>query len=78
MNWDEIAGNWKQIKGTVKESWGKLTANDLTAIAGQWDQLAGVLQQKYGYSRGQSDKELTEFPQGLIPVTISKSSQGRS
>ena len=25
MNWDRVAGNWKQFKGTVKEKWGKLT-----------------------------------------------------
>jgi hypothetical protein len=22
MNWDQIAGNWKQFKGHVKERWG--------------------------------------------------------
>jgi len=78
MNWNEIAGNWKQIKGKLKESWGKLTANDLTVIAGQRDQRASVRQREYGYAQGQADKGLGEFPQGLIPVTISKSSQGRS
>ena len=25
MNWDTVEGNWKQIKGKVKEQWGKLT-----------------------------------------------------
>ena len=29
MNWDQIAGNWKQFKGHVKEKWGKLTDDDL-------------------------------------------------
>ena len=29
MNWDEIAGTWKQIKGKVKEKWDRLTENDL-------------------------------------------------
>ena len=28
MNWDQVAGNWKQLKGQVKEKWGKLTDDD--------------------------------------------------
>jgi uncharacterized protein YjbJ (UPF0337 family) len=41
MNWDQVAGNWKQFQGTVKEKWGKLTDDDLTVIAGKRDQLLG-------------------------------------
>jgi len=37
MNWDQIAGNWKQFQGHVKEKWGKLTDDDLTVIAGKKD-----------------------------------------
>ena len=44
MNWDQIAGNWKQFKGTVKEKWGKLTDDDLEVIEGKKDQLVGRLQ----------------------------------
>jgi uncharacterized protein YjbJ (UPF0337 family) len=29
MNWDQVAGNWEQFKGQVKEKWGKLTDDDL-------------------------------------------------
>jgi uncharacterized protein YjbJ (UPF0337 family) len=25
MNWDEVEGNWKQLKGKVRSQWGKLT-----------------------------------------------------
>jgi uncharacterized protein YjbJ (UPF0337 family) len=68
MKWDEMAEKWKHVKGKVKETWRKLTENDLTAIAGMPDQLAGILKQKYG----------SEFVPVLIPVTISDSTQGRS
>ena len=30
MNQDRIAGQWKQLKGKIKEKWGKLTDDDLT------------------------------------------------
>lgn len=39
MNWDTIKGNWKQMSGKVKQKWGKLTDDDLTAIAGKRDAL---------------------------------------
>jgi len=65
MNWDRIQGNWKQITGKVKEKWGKLTDDDLTAVAGKRDQLAGRLQQRYGYAKDQAEKELNEFADSL-------------
>jgi hypothetical protein len=41
MNWDRIAGNWKQMKGKAKEKWAKLTDDDLTYVDGKRDQLVG-------------------------------------
>jgi uncharacterized protein YjbJ (UPF0337 family) len=67
MNWDQIAGNWKQVKGTVKEKWGKLTDDDLTTIAGKRDRLAGLLQERYGYEKDQAEKALDEFSRSLKP-----------
>jgi uncharacterized protein YjbJ (UPF0337 family) len=65
MNWDQITGNWKQFKGKVKEKWGKLTDDDLTAIAGKRDQLAGALQKRYGFEKEQAQRELDEFAREL-------------
>lgn len=61
MNWDQIEGNWRQMTGTVKEKWGKLTDDDLTVIAGKRDQLSGLLQKKYGYAKEQAERELDDF-----------------
>ena len=33
MDWNRVEGNWTQVKGQVKEKWGKLTDDDLTK---QW------------------------------------------
>lgn len=65
MNWDQIAGNWKQFTGKVKAKWGKLTDNDLTTIAGKRDELAGLLQTKYGYAKDQAEKEVDTFTNSL-------------
>jgi uncharacterized protein YjbJ (UPF0337 family) len=34
MDWNRVEGNWKQMKGAVKQQWGKLTDDDLTQING--------------------------------------------
>jgi uncharacterized protein YjbJ (UPF0337 family) len=65
MNWDQVKGNWKQFQGTVKEKWGKLTDDDLTAVEGRRDQLAGKLQERYGYGKEQAERELDEFARTL-------------
>jgi uncharacterized protein YjbJ (UPF0337 family) len=61
MNWDQVAGNWKQFKGQVKEKWGKLNDDDLQVIEGKKDQLIGKLQERYGYSKEQAEKELDSW-----------------
>ena len=61
MNWDQIAGNWKQFKGTVKEKWGKLTDDDLTAINGRRDQLEGKIQEHYGIAKEQVRKDVDDW-----------------
>jgi uncharacterized protein YjbJ (UPF0337 family) len=61
MDWDRVAGNWKQIKGKVKEKWGKLTDDDLTAINGRRDQLEGKIQERYGYAKDQARKEVEDW-----------------
>jgi uncharacterized protein YjbJ (UPF0337 family) len=58
MNKDQIQGNWKQLKGMIKEQWGKLTDDDLTTISGKKDQLVGKLQERYGYTKEQAEREI--------------------
>jgi len=63
MKWYEIAGDWQQFTGLVKEKWGKLTDADLTTFSGNSEQLAGILQKKYGYAREEAEKQINEFAQ---------------
>jgi hypothetical protein len=32
MDWNRVEGNWKQVKGKVKEQCGKLTDDDITTF----------------------------------------------
>jgi uncharacterized protein YjbJ (UPF0337 family) len=61
MNWDIIAGKWKQMTGSAKEKWGELTDDDLTQINGKRDQLAGKLQEKYGITKDEAEKQIDDW-----------------
>lgn len=61
MNSDRTAGSWKQIKGKVKEQWGKLTDNEIDQLEGKSEQLAGKLQEKYGLARDEAERQAHEF-----------------
>ena len=67
MSNDILEGRWKQIRGSAKEWWGKLTDDDFDRIAGKRDQLVGALQEKYGYTHEKAgaeiDRRLKEFDQ---------------
>jgi uncharacterized protein YjbJ (UPF0337 family) len=58
MDWNRVEGNWKQVKGTVKQKWGQLTDDDLTAINGKRDQLEGKIQERYGIAKDQARKDV--------------------
>ncbi|PZR89841.1 MAG: hypothetical protein DLM68_05505 [Hyphomicrobiales bacterium] len=51
MDWNRIEGNWKQLKGKVKEQWGHLTDDDLDKVAGKREQLEGKIQERYGIDK---------------------------
>jgi uncharacterized protein YjbJ (UPF0337 family) len=61
MNKDIFEGQWKTLKGQVKEKWGKLTDDDLTRIEGKRDQLLGFLQKRYGYNQDRAEEELSSW-----------------
>ncbi len=61
MDWNRVEGNWKQIKGRVKEKWGNLTDDDLDKIAGRRDQLEGKIQECYGIAKDQVRKDVDDW-----------------
>jgi uncharacterized protein YjbJ (UPF0337 family) len=61
MDWNRVEGNWKQVKGKIKEKWGNLTDDDLTAINGKRDQLEGKIQERYGIAKDQVKKDVDNW-----------------
>lgn len=65
MNEDRIKGQWKQLVGKIKERWGDLTDDDLTAAEGSSERLEGILQERYGIARDEAKKQVKEFHDSL-------------
>ncbi|HLX86166.1 MAG TPA: CsbD family protein [Terriglobales bacterium] len=65
MNSDQLQGKWKQVKGSVKERWGKLTDDDIDVIDGRQDQLVGTIQERYGIAREVAEKQVKEWNAAL-------------
>jgi len=61
MNSDQLKGKWEQMKGSVKERWGKLTDDDIDVIDGQSDQLIGKIRERYGVAREEAKKQFDEW-----------------
>ena len=57
MNEDILKGKWKEIRGRVKEKWGKLTDNNHIEIEGKGEILLGLLRKKFGYIRRKAEME---------------------
>jgi uncharacterized protein YjbJ (UPF0337 family) len=58
VNFDILAGRWKQMRGELRSWWGRLTDNDLEQIGGQQDKLIGKLQERYSYTRERAQQEV--------------------
>lgn len=63
MNREQFQGKWHQLKGKVREKWGRLTDNDVTQINGRLEQLSGKLQMTYGWEKERADREIDAWCQ---------------
>jgi uncharacterized protein YjbJ (UPF0337 family) len=61
MNWDRVAGGWRQVKGIAGQQWGKLTANYAGVVAGRRQQTLGEIQAAYGVVKAASAKQLAAW-----------------
>jgi uncharacterized protein YjbJ (UPF0337 family) len=61
MNSDQFEGKWKQLKGSLKQRWGKLTDDDITMLSGKKDEFVGKLQERYGITKEQAEREADEW-----------------
>jgi len=63
MNEDTFKGQYLQLKGKVREQWGKLTDDDVDQIQGRSEQLLGKLQNRYGIARDEAERQFDAWMQ---------------
>ena len=61
MNMDQIKGNWTQLKGKARETWGELTDDEIAETKGEREQMIGKIQAKYGKSREEVEREFDSW-----------------
>lgn len=65
MNKDQMIGKWHELKGSVRQQWGKLTDDDVAEIDGNRERLCGKLQQSYGYAREKAEEQVKAWEASL-------------
>lgn len=63
--WNQIEGNWDQLKGGIQEKWGELTGDDIDQLEGNREQLVGSIQEKYGIAQEEAESQVDEWADSL-------------
>lgn len=58
---DQFEGKWDQMKGRVREHWGRLTDDDVSEVQGRRERLLGKIQEKYGETKARAEEKVREF-----------------
>jgi uncharacterized protein YjbJ (UPF0337 family) len=61
MNWDTMKGDWKAMKGKIREKWGEFTDDELDQVQGRREQFEGLLQKKLGMAKEEAKKQIDAF-----------------
>ena len=61
MNWDSVEEKWKQLIGSARENWNKLTDQDLEKISGKREPLINKIQETYGITRREAGKQVWDW-----------------
>ncbi len=65
MNSEILKGNWEQLKGEVRKTWGKITDSEVQKMEGNYDALVGKLRERYGYTLEDTQTKVNAFLEGL-------------
>lgn len=61
MNTQTVKGDLKDLKGNLKQTWSKLTDDDMTYLDGGVDQIVGRIQKAYGLTKERASEEFDKF-----------------
>ncbi|NLW41634.1 MAG: CsbD family protein [Tissierellia bacterium] len=72
MNKNIFEGKWEQVRGLAKETWGKLTDDDLEKAKGSAIKFKGMLQERLGYTEQQADGAIKDLIEKMSTEDIKK------
>ena len=78
MNTDRLKGQWKQVRGKIKEQWGRLTEDDLDVIDGKRQQLLGRIQARHGVAKEEAEQQVGEFEKRNPDVALDDDTPSRN
>ena len=61
MNENVSSGKWKEIKGDILRTWGKLSEDEVDKAKGNVLSLAGLIQQKFGLAQEEATSKLNRI-----------------
>jgi len=64
---DTTKGTFEHLKGKIRETWGRLTDDEIALAEGKREQFIGKLQEKYGLAKEEAEKRLDELTQENEP-----------
>lgn len=61
LNQDQFEGKWNEIKGGIRNLWGKLTDDELEGVKGNITEVSGLVQRKYGDTKEEIKEKLKQL-----------------
>jgi uncharacterized protein YjbJ (UPF0337 family) len=59
--WQKLEGQWEQVKGSLRQRWGKLTDDDIAECRGSREMLVGKIMQRQGVSRVEAERQVGDW-----------------
>lgn len=72
MNQDQVKGKFEQLRGKIKETWGRLSDSDIALAEGKRDQFLGKVQETYGLAKEDAQKRFDELQKSCQCSTTDK------
>lgn len=66
MNEEQVEGKFWQLKGILKQTWGKLTDNDITLYHGKREQFLGKLKEHYGLAKQDAEVKIKALEEAWL------------
>jgi uncharacterized protein YjbJ (UPF0337 family) len=61
LNEEQFSGKWKEIKGGIRNLWGRLTDDELESVKGNVTEVTGLVERKYGETKEEIKAKLNQL-----------------